>query len=113
MIGVSNLRGAIIPIIDLRILLGLPHRDLDSESRTIVVHVGERMMGCVVDSVSRVIRLSEDAIQAAPETLTGNGNHDVEGFAKVGDNLMILLDLEQLLSTERLQYDHNSDSTTA
>ncbi len=65
--GVSNLRGEIIPIVNLRKLLGLPSKPKDGETRTIVVNVGDRTMGCTVDSVSQVIRISNENIQPAPK----------------------------------------------
>ena len=111
--GVCNLRGAIIPIINLRRLLGLPHRPKDAETRTIVVNVDGRTMGCTVDAVSQVIRVADDAIQAAPEALTGNGNHDVAGFAKLGDGLLVVLDINELLSAQRLQRFQDSGSDTS
>ena len=101
--GVSNLRGAIIPIINLRKLLGLAPKPIDSETRTIVVNVGDRTMGCTVDAVSQVIRIPDENIQPAPDTMTIDGNRDIAGFAKLGDELVVLLDIDELLSTERLQ----------
>ena len=110
--GVSNLRGAIIPIINLRKLLGLKAKPADAETRTIVVNVGERTMGCTVDAVSQVIRIPQESIQPAPDTVTANGNHDIAGFAKLGDELVILLDINELLSPERLQ-DHPANEATS
>src|SRR5215469_2287062 len=68
--GVSNLRGSIIPIINLRRLFGLEPKPVDAETRTIVVNVGERTMGCTVDMVSQVMRIPDEDIQPAPETIT-------------------------------------------
>ena len=99
--GVSNLRGSIIPIINLRKLLELPPKPTDSETRTIVVNVGERTLGCTVDAVSQVIRITADSIQPVPEALTADGNRDIAGFAKLDDELVILLDVEQLFRPER------------
>lgn len=70
--GVANLRGSIIPIINLRRLFRLPAKENDGDTRTIVVNVGERTMGCTVDLVSQVIRIPEESIQAAPETVTSS-----------------------------------------
>ena len=58
--GVSNLRGSIIPILNLRRLLGLEPRETDSETRTIVVNVAQRTMGCTVDGVSQVLRIRRE-----------------------------------------------------
>ena len=96
--GVSNLRGSIIPIINLRKLLSLPNKPTDNETRTIVVNVGERTIGCTVDAVSQVIRIAEEDIQPVPDALTADGNRDITGFAKLENELVILLDVNQLLS---------------
>lgn len=111
--GVSNLRGAIIPIINLRKLLGLEPKLSDGETRTIVVNVGDRTMGCTVDAVSQVIRIPQDSIQPAPDTMTANGNCDIAGFAKLDDALVILLDIDELLSSERLKNSCNSGAKTS
>ncbi len=100
--GVSNLRGSIIPIINLRRLFGLEHKPTDGETRTIVVNVGDRTMGCTVDMVSHVIRIPEESIQPAPETVTADGANYIVGFAKLDERLVILLDINELLNPEQL-----------
>src|SRR5262245_13496455 len=100
--GVSNLRGSIIPIINLRKLFGLEPRPVDSETRTIVVNIAERTMGCTVDTVSQVMRIPEEDIQPAPETVTGGGANYIAGFARHGGRLMILLDIDELLDPRKL-----------
>ena len=107
--GVSNLRGAIIPIINLRRLLGLEPKRVDSETRTIVVNVGVRTMGCTVDSVSQVIRIADDDIQAAPQSITADGAKYICGFAKLDDRLVILLDIDELLDPEKLDQVRTSE----
>ena len=100
--GVSNLRGSIIPIINLRILFGLEAKPADEETRTIVVNVGERTMGCTVDSVSQVIRIPSGNIQPAPEALIAEGADYLVGFAKLEGRFVILLDIDKLLDPEHL-----------
>ena len=100
--GVCNLRGEIIPIVSLRMLLGLEPKPTDSETRTIVVNVADRTLGCTVDSVSQVIRIPEASIQSAPETVAAAGGF-ITGFAKLDDGLVVLLDIDRLLEPERLQ----------
>ncbi len=100
--GVSNLRGKIIPIINLRRLLGLPPKPADRETRTIVVNVGGRTMGCTVDMVSRVMRIPTESIQPAPETIAADEGHYIAGFAKLDGRLMILLDIDRLLAVQQL-----------
>jgi purine-binding chemotaxis protein CheW len=101
--GVSNLRGTIIPIINLRKLFGLEPKPVDGETRTIVVNVGERTMGCTVDMVSQVMRIPEENIQPAPETVTANGANYIAGFARQNERLMILLDIDELLEPGKLE----------
>jgi len=105
--GVSNLRGTIIPIINLRSLFGLDHREADVETRTIVVNVGSRTLGCTVDAVSRVMRIPPDQIQPAAEAAATTARF-VEGFAHVDEDLLILLDVEQLLDPARLDEVHRA-----
>lgn len=104
--GVSNLRGTIIPIVSLRILFGLEPRPADADTRTIVVNVGRRTIGCSVDSVSRVMRIALDQIQAAPDTVVASGRRYIDGFARVGEDLFILLDVDQLLDPANLDEVH-------
>jgi purine-binding chemotaxis protein CheW len=102
--GVSNLRGSIIPIINLRKLFGLEARTADRETRTIVVNVGERTMGCTVDMVSQVVRIPEEDIQPAPETVTADGADYIAGFAKLDGDLVIILDINELLDPAQLDH---------
>ncbi len=108
--GVSNLRGSIIPIINLRRLLGLEPKAADSETRTIVVNVGQKLMGCTVDTVTQVIRIKDDDIQPAPETVTADGAKYISGFAKLNERLVIVLDIDELLHPAKLEQSRNQDS---
>ena len=99
--GIRNLRGAIIPIIDLRTLMGLPRKSIDVDSRTIVLQVGDRRMGCVVDNVSQVVRIADGDVGPAPDTITASAPY-VIGFAKYHDRLLILLDVEELFHSRSL-----------
>jgi purine-binding chemotaxis protein CheW len=100
--GVSNLRGSIIPIINLRKLFEMEPRPVDAETRTIVVNVGTRTMGCTVDNVSQVMRIAQENIHAAPETITSDGAAYISGFARVNNKLVILLDIDKLLDPRNL-----------
>lgn len=113
--GVSNLRGTIIPIINLRALFKLDRKTNDAETRTIVVNVGSRTIGCTVDAVSRVMRVAPEQIQPAPDSVSSTGRRFIEGFARVGEELFILLDVDQLLDPANLEEVHRASSqfTTA
>ena len=101
--GVSNLRGDVIPIINLRRLFGIDPKPTDGETRTIVVTVGQRTMGCTVDSVSQVMRIPAESIQPAPDIVAREGTAYVTGFAKLDGRLLILLDTDELLELEKLE----------
>jgi purine-binding chemotaxis protein CheW len=100
--GVANLRGSIIPIVNLRKLFSLEPKPVDEDTRTIVVNVGQRTIGCTVDTVTQVFRIARDAIHAAPETVTGHGAGYISGFARVGEQLIVLLEVEELLDPRKL-----------
>lgn len=101
--GVANLRGSIIPIINLRKIFGIEPKPNDSDTRTIVVNVGSRTIGCTVDMVTQVVRITADAIHPAPDTVTGHGANYIAGFARVQDQLIVLLEVEELLDPQKLE----------
>lgn len=111
--GVTNLRGAIIPIINLRTLFGLEPKLPDAETRTIVVNVGEKTMGCTVDMVSQVMRIPDADIQPAPETVRADGADYIAGFAKLEDRLLIVLDIDKLLDPAKLEQVRQLPATEA
>lgn len=106
--GVMNLHGAIIPVVSLRRLFRLEPAPIDADTRLIVVDVGGRKMGCLVDSVSQIVRLDEGDLKPAPDTVTTGGPRYVEGFARSGDALLVVLDAEQLLAPANLPAVHRS-----
>ncbi len=101
--GVSNLRGTIIPIINLRRLFDLEHKAKDDETRTIVANVGPKTIGCTVDSVTQVIRITPEQIQPAPEIVKSEGASYIAGFAKVDDRLIVVLEIEELLDPAKME----------
>jgi len=106
--GVCNLRGVIIPIVNLRRLFAMPASAIDTDSRTIVVNVGTRTMGCLVDSVTQVHRFTSDTIQPAPEIVQSGRTAYITGFAKVDGAPLILLNIEELLEPAKLDKVHAS-----
>lgn len=110
--GVSNLRGDIIPVINLRALFGIARKPTDDETRTIVVNVGQRTIGCTVDTVTQVLRIADEKIQSAPDTITSEDASYIQGFAKVDDRLVIVLDVDELLNVEKLHHVHQQSTTS-
>jgi purine-binding chemotaxis protein CheW len=98
--GVLNLRGTIVPIVDLRRKFNLPPVDYDQFTCIVVVVVQERVMGIIVDSVSEVMNIPPADIQPPPDFGSGAAVSAIRGMAKVGDNLIILLDIDTVLLGE-------------
>ncbi len=98
--GVINLRGEVIPVIDLRKRFNLPSVDRTDESRIIIVEVEERMVGLTVDSVSEVIRLSNKQIQEAPTQVAGEQTNLIMGVGKIDERMLIILNLARILTSE-------------
>ena len=98
--GLINLRSTVIPVVDLRSLFGLPESERDHESRIMVMQVGNRTVGIIVDGVDEVLRISEKDIAPPPATVAGLGNKYLQGLVKLEDQLLILLDIDRVLSEE-------------
>ena len=97
--GVINLRGHIVPIVDLRLKLGLGDARYDSNTVVIILNILRRVVGIVVDSVSDVITLAPGAIKPAPEFGATLKTEYITGLATVGEELLILVDIERLMSS--------------
>lgn len=100
--GIINLRGRVIPVIDLRAKLQMSRKEKDNCTRIIVVEVREKTIGFIVDSVNEVLRISEDITEPPPELVAGINSGYVTAVGKLDDRLLILLDLEAMFSTEEL-----------
>lgn len=97
--GVINLRGRVIPIIDLRIRLGMERKELDNKSRIIVVELDSKTIGFIVDEVNEVLRIPTDIIEPPPDMVLGIDTDYIIAVGKLEEKLLILLDLEKVLST--------------
>ncbi len=98
--GVINLRGKVIPIIDLRRRFGLESRGHDKHTRIIVIEINNMIVGFVVDSVSEVLRIPANTVEPPPPVVAGLESEYISGVGKLEDRLLILLDLDRLLSGE-------------
>ncbi len=101
--GVINLRGRVIPVIDLRTRFGLERAERGDATRIIVVEVSDHTVGMVVDGVSEVIRLSADAIEPTGEIMTSIDVNYLRGVGKLNGKLVILVDLRKVLTTSEVQ----------
>lgn len=95
--GVINLRGKVIPIVDLRKRFNLEVKEYDKNTRIVVVDIEGAIIGMVVDSVSEVLRLPADTIEPPPEIVTGVNSEYIKGVAKLEDRLLIFLDLSKVV----------------
>ncbi len=98
--GVINLRGEVIPIINLRARMGIPVLDRTEETRIVIVGIGDTEMGLIVDSANDVIDISVKEIQAPPPVLANIEAKYIRGIAKLDDRLLILLDMEKVLNSK-------------
>ena len=96
--GVINLRGQLIPIIDLRTRFGMPRTEHTKNTRIVVTEIGSKRVGMVVDSVSEVLRIPVEQIEDAPDLVAGVDTEYIRGVGKMGDRLIIMLDLGRVIS---------------
>ncbi len=99
-VGVINLRGTVIPVIDLGMRFGMGGSEATSETRIVVVEMASHLVGMVVDSVSEVLRLSTGAIEPPSAIAASVGVDFLRGVGKTGDRLIVLLDLDKVLGSE-------------
>ena len=96
--GVINLRGQLIPIVDLRTRFGMERAERTKNTRIVVTEIGSKRLGIVVDSVSEVLRIPVDQIEGAPDLVAGVDTEYIRGVGKMDDRLIIMLDLARVIS---------------
>lgn len=101
--GVINLRGKVIPVIDLRKRFGLEECEKTQNSRIIVIEVAGNTVGLIVDSVSEVLRLPSKTVEPPPPLVTGVDSEYIMGVGKVEDRLLILLDMNKVFGAEEVE----------
>ena len=112
--GVINLRGQLIPIIDLRTRFGMQKIDATKSTRIIVTEIGNKRVGIVVDSVSEVLNIPIENVEDAPEMIAGVGTEYIQGVGKLDERLIIMLDLTMVISgEEKAQLDQIGDQAAA
>ncbi len=104
--GIINLRGKVIPIIDLRKKFCMAEKEYDNHTRIVVVDVSSEVVGLVVDGVSEVLRVQADTLEDAPKLVSGESSYSgaeyIRSIAKLQDRLLIYLDLGKIISTSEL-----------
>lgn len=100
--GVVNLRGVIVPIVDLRMKLNLDKVEYDAFTVVIILNIGGTVIGAVVDSVSDVVTLSAQSIKSAPQFETALDSRYITGLANVGDRMLIVMNMDALMSNAEM-----------
>ena len=108
--GVINLRGKVIPVIDLRKKFGFKKAEVTKDTRIVVVDIGGNDIGVVVDAVTEVLRLSSGAVEPPSGVITTADSDYLLGIAKLESRLVILLDLQKALSNMDLGLDHDAET---
>ena len=109
--GVINLRGKVVPVVDMRIKFNMPEREYDQVTVILIVEVKGREIGMIVDSVSDVVEIPLSKIQDTPHFKASINIDYIKGIGNMDDVLVILLDVNRILSTEDLDRIEQSENT--
>ncbi len=101
--GVTNLRGVIVPIIDLRVKFLLDNAEYSEDTVFIVVNIHEKVVGFVVDKVSDVMTLDADLMQPTPDFTVSVSSDYIRGLVSIDDRMLIVIDIEKLLSSDDMK----------
>lgn len=96
--GIINLRGKVIPVLDLRKHFGFEKKEPNPAQKIVLTESGGESIGVIVDSVSSVLRIAQDSIEPPAAVITGDQIEYIKGIAKVDDSLIVLLDLTRIIS---------------
>lgn len=100
--GVINLRGKVIPVVNMRTRFNKPSVEHNASTRIVVMEFEQKIVGFLVDAVSEVLRIPASTVEEAPPVVAGIGSEYIKGVGKLGDRLLILLDLNYLLNNTSL-----------
>lgn len=99
-LGIINLRGNVVTVIDTRTRFGLPTTEVDDASRIVIIESDEQVVGILVDSVAEVVELNHTEIDSAPNVGNEESSRYIQGVASRDDDLLIVVDLNKLLTEE-------------
>ena len=99
-LGIINLRGNVVTVIDSRKRFGLQEKEADDSTRIVIIEAGDNVVGILVDSVAEVVDLRTNDIETAPNVGTDESSKYIQGVSSVSDELLILVDVNKLLSDE-------------
>lgn len=98
--GVINLRGRLVPVVDLRTRFGFKAEQIQNTGRIMIVNVGSRTIGLIVDAVVEVVRVSSLEVEKLPDLAAGVGTEFVQGVCRVSRGMIVVLDLDAMFSEE-------------
>jgi purine-binding chemotaxis protein CheW len=99
-VGIINLRGNVVTVIDTRMRFGLPPREMDDSTRIVIIETEHQTVGIIVDSVSEVVDVDSGEIEMAPNVGNDETARYIEGVVSRGEELLILVDLNKLLTND-------------
>lgn len=102
-LGIINLRGNVVTVIDTRKRFGLPEAEADDETRIVIVEANNNVVGILVDSVAEVVDLKLSEIETAPNVGNDESSKYIQGVSSLGNELLILVDVNKLLNDEEWQ----------
>ena len=111
--GIINLRGRVIPVLDLRKHFGFERKKGDPNQRIVLVEAGSESIGVIVDSVSSVLRIADDSVEPPASVIVGPEIEYIYGIAKVDGDLIVLLDLTRIISDAEKRTLKEADLRTA
>jgi purine-binding chemotaxis protein CheW len=100
--GVINLRGNVIPVIDMRERFGMEKKTYSEMTRVIVTKIEEKLIGMIVDQVSQVLELSQDDVSEAPDIIHGLSREYIEGIGRMNESMIIILRIQKVLTAEEI-----------
>ncbi|MBM3132566.1 MAG: chemotaxis protein CheW [Chloroflexi bacterium] len=99
--GIINLRGKVIPVVNLRKIFSLPEAETTRDTRIVVVSMKDQRIGCLVDAVTEVLRIPVDSVEPPAPMVAARGNSNyLRGVAKLANRMILLLDLDKVLALE-------------
>ena len=101
--GVINLRGKVIPVMDMRARFRMEGRGYDERTCIVVVSIRETMVGLIVDTVNEVLNIPDESISPPPAVARGHASRYIQGMGRIGDQVKILLDVDKLLFEQELE----------
>jgi purine-binding chemotaxis protein CheW len=98
--GLINLRGKVMTVVNLRKRFNLPEKENDNDTKILIIRMDDYLLGFTVDNVSEIVRVQDEEIVETPPVLTSFDRRFLTGVAKVGEKLILLLDLEKILTPD-------------